>query len=381
MSIVWRGGIALVGVALWFHSAAASPFGGLVVFGDSLSDIGNISSATAGFVPGSTYWNGRFSNGPVYAESLATGLGLPPLARSTNGGGDFAYGGAQTTGTGGLDGFFISDVDEQVTSFLSSRTTSATTLYVVFAGANDLIGGQTNMSVPGNSLATSINRLVNAGARQFLVINLPPLGDTPRFNNNASSRATYNARAQQYNTALATMVAGLHTSNPAVTTYQFDLFALMSRVITDPAGFGLANVSSSAAPGLSPGASSYDSSKIVANPNQYLFWDDLHPTTAVHAVFAQRLLDLFRLPGDFNSDGSVDAADYVRWRNGASPSHIPDDYNVWREHVGQAAGAGTGRAMVGQFPVPESTTDIVLSLILLYSLCGLRTNRTSLCSA
>ena len=66
------------------NRAAAGPFTSLVVFGDSLSDIGNVSQATPIFplvpkTPGPYYWNGRFSNGAVYAETLATGLGLPVL--------------------------------------------------------------------------------------------------------------------------------------------------------------------------------------------------------------------------------------------------------------------------------------------------------------
>jgi phospholipase/lecithinase/hemolysin len=209
--------LALLLSVIWERAATAAPFSSLFVFGDSLSDVGNISQATFGTTPGQYYSNGRFSNGPVYAESLATGLGLPTLARSTTGGNDFAYGGAQTTGTGGFEGLFIRDIDEQVTQFLSSRTANATSLFLIFAGANDLIGGQTNMTVPINSLANSINRLVTAGARQFLVFNLPPLGSTPRYNGNPTTRDQYNTRAQQFNSSLATMLGGVQAGNPAVT--------------------------------------------------------------------------------------------------------------------------------------------------------------------
>ncbi len=175
------------------------------------------------------------------------------------------------------------------------------------------------------------------------------------------------------------MVAGLHTANPAVTTYEFDLNSLLSRVLADPAGFNLVNVTSSAAPGLSPGASSYNTNQIVPNPNQYLFWDDLHPTTAIHAVFAQRLLDLFRLPGDFNNDNTVDAADYVMWREVLSPSRIPDDYRVWREHAGQKTALGAGEFNVSTV-VPEPAGMHVFSLLIAAALsggCGWRCTRTA----
>src|SRR5215470_1187686 len=81
----------------------AGPFINLAVFGDSLSDIGNVSQATPFLTqpktPGPYYWNGRFSNGPIYAETLAAGLGLPALVNSASGGTDYAYGGALTTGS------------------------------------------------------------------------------------------------------------------------------------------------------------------------------------------------------------------------------------------------------------------------------------------
>ena len=47
------------------------------------------------------------------------------------------------------------------------------------------------------------------------------------------------------------------------------------------------------------------------------------------------------LPGDFNNDGTVDAADYVVWRNGLGTTFTPSDYNIWRNHFGQTAGSGS----------------------------------------
>ena len=300
----------------------------------------------------------------MYAETLATGLGFPALTRSTaSGGNDFAYGGAKTTGTTGIDSLVVKDIDDQVGKFLSSRTADASTLYTVFAGANHLLDGQTNMNVPINSLQSSINRLVTAGARQFLVFDLPPLGDTPRFNGSQSTLTQYNGLSQQYNSALFTMLDGLHASNPSLTIYRFDVTALVNQAISNPQAFGLTNVTTPAAPGLEPGATSYDTSKIAANANQYLFWDDLHPTATVHAILAQRALDLFRLPGDFNHDNVVNAADYAVWREGQSPSHIPDDYNVWRAHFGQSVVGGGAVIAGGTVPEPRCVTLLLVGII------------------
>jgi hypothetical protein len=132
----------------------------------------------------------------------------------------------------------------------------------------------------------------------------------------------------------------------------------------------LTNVTSSAAPGLEPGATSYNTSQIVPNPNQYMFWDDLHPTTAVHAIFGSRVLDLFRLPGDFNRNDTVDAADYIVWRKGLATTYIPNDFDVWRTHFG-AVGNTSGTSLITRVPEPAATILLVLVLTL-----ALATGRT-----
>ena len=228
-------------------SSVAGPFTQLVVFGDSLSDVGNISQATGGIYPGQYYYNNRFSNGPVYTEAMATGLDLP-MVRSTAGGNNFAYGGAKTFGTGGFEGLFIRDIDEQVDQFLTGPPADPNALFLVFAGSNDIVGGQTNVSIPVNSLAEDIDRLIVDGARNLLVPNLPLLGYTPRFNGNPSTLATYNTRTQQFNTALSAMLDGFEADYPAITMYRFDTAGLFGEALSDPAASGLTNVTQPAAP-------------------------------------------------------------------------------------------------------------------------------------
>jgi hypothetical protein len=67
------------------------------------------------------------------------------------------------------------------------------------------------------------------------------------------------------------------------------------------------------------------------------------------------------LAGDFNSDGKVDAADYVVWRKGAA---APADYNTWRANYGAATASGSGSAGASpsQAAVPEPA-GLVLMLI------------------
>jgi hypothetical protein len=73
------------------------------------------------------------------------------------------------------------------------------------------------------------------------------------------------------------------------------------------------------------------------------------------------------LPGDFNADGKVDAADYVTWRkNNGTNNALPNDgglgtpitsahYELWKENFGDMAGSGGGAA------VPEPTTWVCLA--------------------
>lgn len=357
---------SLLLIALIAASASAEPFSQLFIFGDSLSDVGNLQAAIS-LYPGPYYYDGRFSNGPVFPEALSVGLGLGPSIRSTAGGNNFAYGGAKTSGTGGIEGFFIRDIDEQVTQFLNTRTADPAALYVVWAGANDLIGGQTNMTVPVNRLQTDMSRLIGAGARHFLVPNLPLLGHTPRYNENPTTRTTYNTRSEQFNATLASMLDGLETSYPAIHLFRFDVAALFNEALTDPAKYGFTNVTDAAAPGLQPGTSLYNTDQIAENPDEYLFWDDLHPTTAAHTMLVQRALQLFAAPGDFNGDASVDEGDYVVWRRGLAVDSTPENYELWRMHFGHltAETALLPTTSVNTVPEPEAVQIALLSWVAL----------------
>src|SRR3954471_9015267 len=77
---------------------SGSPVGDLVVFGDSLADVGNLQLASQGAFPNSLYAGGRFSNGPMWVETLAEFLGEPAVTPSLAGGLNYAFAGARVTG-------------------------------------------------------------------------------------------------------------------------------------------------------------------------------------------------------------------------------------------------------------------------------------------
>lgn len=85
--------------------------------------------------------------------------------------------------------------------------------------------------------------------------------------------------------------------------------------------------------------------------------------------------------GDYNNNGTVDAADYALWRDGAAlqnegvtlGTNSPEDYDFWRARFGANSGAGAGIVSV---PEPSSTV-LILSILAvpLFRSCS----RTSRC--
>jgi hypothetical protein len=250
----------------------------------------------------------------VWVEHLASDLGLGALQPSTAGGTNYAYGGAQASGPSGL---FVRDLDGQLADYLASQTVDPKALYVVWAGANDLFDGETNVGVPIGHVVSALESLAARGARQFLVPNLPILGRIPNYNRDAVASKAFDTLSHQYNGAFETAIESLAARQPQATFYRLDVGEIFSSAVTNPAAWGLANWFDPAAPGLNPGAIFYNESRIVPNPEQYLFWDKIHPTAAVHAIlgdFAKRVVD--GAAGDFDTDGEVDASDFALWRAG-----------------------------------------------------------------
>jgi hypothetical protein len=77
-------------------------------------------------------------------------------------------------------------------------------------------------------------------------------------------------------------------------------------VVPDPGAYGFVNVMDPVAPGLEFDTNDYDSNLIVDGPDTYLFWDEIHPTTAAHALLAELALDSVTFSADFDFDGKVD---------------------------------------------------------------------------
>jgi len=273
-----RSAIQLTVVAsLWLSASIsqAALFTGIFAFGDSLTDSGNTSLATGGAMPGASYYNGRYSNGPVWAEKLAGQLALPGFSASLAGGNDYAWAGAYTQ-TGGS----VPTVTQQAAGFIGAgKTFLATDLIVVWAGANDfLLGGQLDPTIPAGNLAGIISTLAGAGARNFLLPNLPDLGDTPELisTGNAAAILGFSQLSMAFNASLYARIPDLESSL-GIDIIPLDIFGIGKDLRNNPPTYGFTNTSQSAL--LTGNAAAAD---------QYLYWDTVHPTARVHDIFASQ---------------------------------------------------------------------------------------------
>lgn len=67
----------------------------------------------------------------------------------------------------------------------------------------------------------------------------------------------------------------------------------------------------------------------------------------------------FSPTGDFNHNGTVDAADYVVWRKGLGTTYTQNDYTIWRSNFGKTAGSAAGFA-AGTSSVPEPASALMM---------------------
>ncbi|PSB55437.1 SGNH/GDSL hydrolase family protein, partial [Chamaesiphon polymorphus] len=170
--------------------AIAATFSQLVVYGDSLSDLGRAADATSALPPALKFpaypnGGGRFSNGPIWVEYLADKLGIDrnPVTNPNFAAKNFAIGGA-TTSTVNIGQPLSSSFIGIQTQVDNNPISDPAALYVIWGGANDyLLGGVTDPTTPVANLAGEITTLIGLGATNILVPNLPNLGALPSTRN------------------------------------------------------------------------------------------------------------------------------------------------------------------------------------------------------
>jgi phospholipase/lecithinase/hemolysin len=259
----------------------AGQFTEIVAFGDSLTDTGNLYAATHNtFPPSPPYYQGRFSNGPVWVEWLALQLGVPAPTPFLTGGTNYAFGGAETSLSGNSTRR-TPNIGTQISFYLHAHQNFRDDqLVVLWGGANDFINaGQSDPSVPVANLSQEIAILANAGATTFVVPNLPSLGQIPKAVG-TPNEATLDALTIGFNTLLEAALNDLET-NLGITIIRLNTFGLFQRILQHPRSFGLTDVTD---PALitATGDVGGPTVSIAPNPDNYLFWDVVHPTRVIH---------------------------------------------------------------------------------------------------
>jgi phospholipase/lecithinase/hemolysin len=153
-----------------YGSLTARAYDAIVVFGDSYNDVGNIHIIAGKLgvdYPPAPYYDGRFSNGPIWIEHVASNWGLPMLPSSIPGGTDYAVGGAELLQPVTLDGVLtIPSVEDQVAYYLAVNGGKANpkALYVIEGGGNDIIGSTdlsaSNAAKLGGNIASGLAGIV-----------------------------------------------------------------------------------------------------------------------------------------------------------------------------------------------------------------------------
>lgn len=326
---------AVLLVVFSFPGAAAiqlRTFDSFYGFGDSLADVGNVLRTSQllridpapppSASPHLTYFEGRFSNGPVAFEYLwelisgqapGSGGGLKASAAAPvlgpRGAVAYAYGG---TGTPFIDqtpgGLFAPGLKGQVELFrlaLRGRKPSPHALYAIVTGANDYRDDQFNqpMAPPDvvDNIVDAVDRLYQIGARDVAVVNMPDLGRLPGGGGPGSPESELSAI---HNQLLANALSVLEVQRPKLRLIQVDInqvFALLppGMDVTTPAldamfppeylppGFRM-----SLCLFINP-ATCADVPTFETN-SQYLFWDVVHPTTDGHRLLGQYMFDLLQ---------------------------------------------------------------------------------------
>jgi len=244
----------------------------LIVFGDSASDNQNLYSGTQQLVPYHGSWfMGHFSNGKVWNEYLADNLGVPNY--------NWAVAGAAAD-----DYLVIPGLVSQVDSYLSYMESApnyqpANSLFTMLIGGNDLVNYDRSVDSIIENQQAALVKLIQSGASQIVLLNLPAFDRAPVFVDDNSERDDADlirARILEVNSRMVTMVAELKENNPLLNLRIFDAKSVVDGLLDHPRRAH------------------------CIDADEFVFWDRLHPTTHSHKIIAEGL------------DGEGGVAAYVR---------------------------------------------------------------------
>lgn len=312
--------LAVAALGATAGAASAQSYSRLVVFGDSLSDNGNLFAASGGTQPPAPYFQGRFSNGPVFTELLGFTAGRFTAGAPVTGSVNYAFGGA-ITGLETRPGAPLGMRNQLAAYQGAGGAFGANDLVSVLGGANNIFQAfpgaaatpataQATMGAVATAAAGDINTIVNtiagAGAGTILVTNLPRLGITPQFSTTAigaSGSALADFSGTTFNSALLSNLNATAAARPGTNIILMDLYKISDPLAANPGRFGLTNVTQSC----------FSGGTVCATPGTYLYWDGVHPTAAGHRLISRLAVD-YLYYGDIGAQSAVQGETAFRQR-------------------------------------------------------------------
>jgi thermolabile hemolysin len=171
-------------------------------------------------------------------------------------------------------------------------------LFTVLVGGNDLIYFNTPVEEILAKERAALQVLIDGGARNILVLNLPDVSRAPIFRLKGGGGEVA-AQVRRINSGLAAMVADMQRQAGATVDIQlFDTNALFTRLFDEPRVYGFENITQSCLDIDSTGFSNFMESHALRaacdDPNRFVFWDILHPTTRAHRILADAVTAFVR---------------------------------------------------------------------------------------
>jgi outer membrane lipase/esterase len=277
-------------------------FTSLYIFGDSLSDDGNVNGAVwRWWTGGSPYqgnWSdgGTFTNGDVWNEPLQNDF--------RNAGRDadnFAVGSAGASGGNWL----VPDLNGQIKKLLDSTSKSErgkNPLAAIGIGGNDVLKGIGSGDAvaaaisAAKTVAKGIQRLAkDAGFDEFVLFNLPDLGMIPEFRLfETNDRDEARAAGKAYNSELAKRAVALEKEG--LNVIEIDIYGLFQDVFDDPGSYGFSNVKLPCVFPSKKEADKYGQPERCSNSTAKgrLFMDALHPNALAHSIIGDLVEDTLK---------------------------------------------------------------------------------------
>ncbi|HSP57984.1 MAG TPA: autotransporter domain-containing protein [Halomonas sp.] len=313
----------------------ASAFSRMIVFGDSLSDSGqlpDVESLASGEIQSLRFTNRLAPTylapspyGEVSTQRLARALALEPLLPSTSivrelldlpDGFNYAVGGYTNDDILGSitlpDGSVVGGVGLTVRSrdgyLVTAGEADPEALYYLNGGGNDFLDGDVTDAAAATAsavtLAQGVDALVSAGATTLVVANLPDIGATPA-GLQSGQRDSLSALTQVFNRTLGERLAAY---DGRVEIIRLDVGALFNEVVATPGDFGLAeniplsdvcfSVNSCDVSNFGLAAGTPDASKLLFN-------DTVHPTTTGQEILADYAYALIEAPRILSLSGGL----------------------------------------------------------------------------